>query len=259
MRRLWLPVCALLALGCSSDPSPSDAGPDAPFARDGGDDASTPSDVALEDHPDAVDAGGPDVVDAPAPVDAPDVVPTDVPSDDVQHDAQFADDAGDRPDVIAVADAGDAGGADAGPVTYHLDPPPPVLEARVLYQRTPCSGPCSGPPDAIALDAACTRTGSRLNFALRGCTFGPTSCVQITGLFPDFRSATGASVAIVGSATNQGQRLRVSSGATVGARQSFHVQFAATPSGTAIGVTGVPGRTVDPAAADLWLLGCEVR
>lgn len=254
--RLWLPVCALLALGCSSDPSPADAGTDAPVARDDGADAASPPDVALEDHPDVVDAGGPDVVDAPAPVDAPDVVPADVPPDDAQPDAQLADAAEDRPDVVAVVDAG---GSDAGPVTYHLDPPPPALEARVLYQRTPCAGTCSGPPDAIALDAACTRTGSRLSFSLRGCTFGPTSCVQITGLFPDFRSATGASVAIVGSATNQGQRLRVSSGATAGGRQSFHVQFAATPSGTAIGVTGVPGRTVDPAAADIWLLGCAVR
>lgn len=253
MRRLWLPVCALLALGCSSDPSPSDAGTDAPVARDDGADAASPPDVALEDHPDVVDAGGPDVVDAPTLVDAPDVVPADVPPDDAQPDAQLADAAEDRPDVIAVVDA--------GPVTYHLDPPPPVLEARVLYQRT-CrvvdGGACDTTPTDTAMTATCTRTGSRLNFNLRACAGSRGTCVELTGLFPDHRSATGASIALVGGLANQARNLRIRSGSVVSARQSFHVQFDA-PASAEPGATGIPGRTVDSAAADLWLLGCVVQ
>ncbi len=52
------PLLLLLALGCSETPPALDAGTDAPIARDDGADASTPPDVALEDRPDVVDAGG---------------------------------------------------------------------------------------------------------------------------------------------------------------------------------------------------------
>jgi len=253
MRAPWLPVCALLALGCSADPSPTDASADGAVPLDGGGDGAALPDAAdapPADTPrgDVVDAGAPDVPDAGAAPDAP------------PGDAGAAPDAspGDAPDVPA-ADVVDAGPADAGPQVYALDPPTGAVEGHVLYQRTPCAAPCSDPPDTIALGATCTRTGALLNFTLRGCTFGPTSCLQITGQFPDYRSATGATLAIVGGVANQGRDLRVSSGTAVAGRQSFHVQFAATPAGSAVGATGVPGRTVSPDLGDLWLLGCELR
>lgn len=41
------------------------------------------------------------------------------------------------------------------------------------------------------------------------------------------------------------------------ARQSFHIQFR-VPEGTRPALGGIPGRTVDPAYGDLWLLGCPL-
>lgn len=256
MRAPWLPVCALLALGCSADPSPTDASADGAVPLDGGGDGAALPDAAdapPADTPrgDVVDAGAPDVPDAGAAPDAP------------PGDAGAAPDAspGDAPDVPA-ADVVDAGPADAGPQVYALDPPTGAVEGHVLYQRTCAStdgGPCDEMVTDTALSATCTRTGNRLNFYVRACTGPRGVCLDMTGLFPDYRTSTGATLAIVGGVANQGRDLRVSSGTAVAGRQSFHVQFAATPAGSAVGATGVPGRTVSPDLGDLWLLGCELR
>ena len=252
-----LPVALIAILAaCSSEPAATalDGAPDTPA-------------VDAVDAADTVDVDAPaDARDAAVGVDAVDAAVVDVPGVEVAVDV--ADDAPDAAatdaptlDAPEVADVQpeDTAPADAGPVTWPLDPPPSMTMGHVLYQRTPCPEPCEGPADAIALNVSCARTGSRLNFDLRGCTFGPSSCLQITGAFPDYRNATGATVAIVGGVTNQGRNIRIAPGTTSGARQSFHVQFSAT-SGVGIpGVTGIHGRTVDPSLGDLWLLGCELR
>lgn len=250
--RPWLTICALLALGCSVAPPAVDAGTDGPSALDGGADAAT-----LPDAPVAVDARGDavavrdvpraDVVDAGAEDAAlPDVVLVfDVPQPPA-----------DAPDVaVAVPDVVDAPPADAGPQVYPLDPPPGVLEVRVLFFET-CArqdgGPCGFDPVTVVRSGSCVRTGSRLNFTL-------DTGYSITGLFPDYRSAAGASVAVVGGGATQGRDIEVVAGTEVGGRQSFRVSFSAPPTPSVGGVTGVPGRTASPARGDVWLLGCEVR
>lgn len=255
MRAPWLPVCALLALGCSADPSPTDAGADGAVPLDGGGDGAALPDVAdapPADTPrgDVVDAGAPDAPDAGAAPDAP------------PGDAGAGPDAspGDAPDVPA-ADIVDAGPADAGPRVYALDPPPGATEGHVLYQRTCAStdgGPCDEMVTDTALSATCARTGNRLNFYLRACTGPRGVCLDMTGLFLDYRTSTGATLAIVGGQANQARNLRIASGNVASGRQSFHVQFDA-PAGTSVtGATGIPGRTVDPAQGDAWLLGCPL-
>lgn len=82
---------------------------------------------------------------------------------------------------------------------------------------------------------------------------------MITGLFPDYRNTTGASISVVGGAATQGRDFVIVAGTQGGAQQSFRVSFSAPPLSGAPGVTGVPGRTLDPSRGDVCLLRCEVR
>jgi len=161
--RPWLPLCALLALGCASNPPPTDAGTDTPAPLDGGTDVTPPEDrpaaldvvavdrpdvnvgsdpVPLGDVVDVVDAGGEDapdavaVADVPA-MDAPDVVTADTP--DV---------------AVAVVDVADAG---------------PLCDAMLDSDYTNCGAcgvVCGDRPNAVGVcrAGACT-TACRSNFA----------------------------------------------------------------------------------------------
>lgn len=256
-----LPV-ALIALlaACSSEPAATgaDAAPDAPA-----DDAVIAADAVDAPPPtDAPDAAGGDVVDATASVDAP-------LADAAGVDAAAVGDAPDvlgvdvavldaAADVAAVEDVVDTGPTDAGPTTWPLDPPPGAVEGHVLYQRTPCPEPCEGPADTVAQAVACDVTGGRLSFSLRGCIAGG-GCLTLTGVFPSVSSDAGATLSIVGALANQGRNLRLTPGQASAGRRSFRVQFNAPAVPGFVGVTGVPGRTVDPSLGDLWLLGCAVR
>lgn len=245
--RLLPPVLCLLAFGCSADPSPADAGADGVVL-----------DARAEDRPDVppVDATvGTDVVDAVAVADAADAADgdaADVAAVDAAVDVGI--DTGASPDVVLE----DAASADAGPTRWPLDPPPLTTEGHVLYQRTPCPEPCDGPADTVAQAVACDVTGGRLSFSLRGCIAGG-GCLTLTGVFPSVSSDAGATLSIVGALANQGRNLRLTSGQPSAGRRSFRVQFNAPAVPGFVGVTGVPGRTVDPSLGDLWLLGCAVR
>ncbi|MFO0629658.1 MAG: hypothetical protein U0325_29045 [Polyangiales bacterium] len=273
--RPWLPLCALLALGCASNPPPTDAGTDTPAPLDGGTDVAPPEDrpaaldvVAVDmpdvnqteiapmvDAPDVVDAGGgedaPDavaVVDAPA-MDAPDVVTADTPDVavavvDVVQLADVVDAAADAPR--------DTGPADAGPVLYDLNQARGALEVRAAFKRTLPDGTvtvCDGAVDMTG----CEVSGGALRFSLRSCS------LTFTALLP-LGSSTGRVVTVTGGAG--GSPVDVSPvvvSGSPGLRQSFRVGVTTTRTTNTVGVEGLPGRTVDAARADLWLLGCEVR
>ncbi len=274
--RPWLPVCALLALGCASNPSPTDAGTDTPAPLDGGTDAAPPEDrpaaldVVAVDTPDVnqteiapmvdvVDAGGgedaPDAVavaDVPA-LDAPDVVTADTPDvavavADVVDVVQLADGVSDAP-----TDAPrDTGPADAGPVLYDLNQARGALEVRAVFRMIL--------PDrsTLACESAadmtgCEVSGGALRFSLRSCG------LTFTALLP-LGSSTGRVVTVTGGAGSSPVDVSpvVVSGSP-GLRQSFRVGVTTTRTTNTVGVEGLPGRTVDAARGDLWLLGCEVR
>ena len=257
-----LPV-ALIALlaACSSEPAApgADAAPDATDAA--AVDVVSPADIVdASAHADARDAAvGVDAVDAAA-VDVPglDVAVGDAVGDALDVAAADAP-ALDAPDVADVRPV-DTAPADAGPVTWPLDPQPGAVEGHVLYQEA-CTGgvPCEGPPYSAVPQVTCERSGTVVTFSARACvpTTSPT-CVSLTGRFPSYPQSTGATLAIVGAVAVQGRDLRITGGAA-GPRQSFHVQFGAPFAGGTPGATGIPGRTVDPTLGDLWLLGCAVR
>lgn len=158
--RPWLPVCALLALGCASDPPRTDAGTDTPAPLDGGTDVTPPEDrpaaldVVAVDMPDVSPteiAPMVDVVDVGGGEDAPDAVAVaDVPAMDAP-DVVTAD----TPDVaVAVADVVDAG---------------PVCDAMLDSDYTNCGAcgvVCGDRPNAVGVcrAGACT-TACRSNFA----------------------------------------------------------------------------------------------
>jgi hypothetical protein len=265
MRRALL-VAFLLPACFNDSPPPADAGADAVVVDAGNDapptDQGAPADVGADTGPE--DAGqldaGPEDVSPAADADAPAV---DAGQDAGQLDA--------GPEDTGAVDAGqDAGrdvgvdvprdvGVDAGPVTYDLEAERTGLEVRVVYLRTCTSrdgGLCSAdaPPVTVVQSASCSRAGDRLTFSVRACPF-PDDCSQLSGMFPSYRNATGA---VVGVGATFSRTLRVASGPIIGGRQSFHVQLDAPPVSGSPGVVGVPGRTVDPALGDLWLLGCPV-
>jgi len=278
--RPWLPLCALLALGCASDPSPTDAGTDAPAPLDAGADATPPEDrpaaldivavdtpdvhmgsdpVPLGDVVDVVDAGGgedaPDAVavaDVPA-LDAPDVVTADTPDvavavADVVDVVQLADGVSDAP-----SDAPrDTGPADAGPVLYDLNQARGALEVHITGARLlPEASVC---PD-LARNASCSITGDTVNLNVEACYVSLTGQLRLADAGPPVLFVGSGCVGGCGTASP----LRVTFAPRAGLRQSVHVQFAAAPFRGAPGFTGVQGRTADPSLADLWLLGCEVR
>ena len=274
----YAPLFALLALGCSETPAPD---------ADAQVDASRPDLCVCQDGtlpPDVIDAGGADVVDAPAPVDAPDapelpdVVDAAVGADAVDAVAVVdavaldAGDAavGDAGDVaVAVADAPDVQLADvvdvatdrpdvvdvpqdAGPVLYDLNAVRTGLEVRAVYRRVSSEGAldCEGAADMTS----CFVSSNTLSFSLRAC--GRT----FTGLVP-LGTTTGRLVVVTPGApraTNDFNPVVVA-GTGVGARQGFRIGVSAPQDEATPGVTGIAGRTVDPMRGDIWLLGCEVR
>ena len=277
----YAPLFALLALGCSETPAPD---------ADAQVDASRPDLCVCQDGtlpPDVIDAGGVDVVDAPAPVDAPDVpelpdvVDAAVGADAgdavavVDAVALDAGDAavGDAPDVaVAVADAPDVQLADvvdaatdrpdvvdvpqdAGPVLYDLNAVRTGLEVRAVYRQPDRSftEDCDGP----VTNASCSVMGDSLRFAFRTCS---TSFAGVFAVTSD--AGTRALSLSTTGAGNFAPRLRFTAGtARPGSpsRQGFHIQFARDIVSPEPGATGIPGRTVDPMLGDIWILGCPLN
>ena len=277
--RPWLPLCALLALGCASNPSPTDAGTDAPAPLDGGADATPPDDrpaaldvvavdtpdvrmstdpVPLGDVVDVVDVvdAGEDAPDAVAVVDVPAMDAPDATSADVVDVAVAVADA---PDVVQLADVVDAaadaprdtGPADAGPVAYDLNQARSALEVRTIYSDlgSTVGTACDAMPTAVT----CRVESGTLHFGIDGAC-GRT----FTGVVP-LATATGRVVSASSTQPAYDYSPVVVVGAPRAGRQSIRLGVAAPRPPTGAGVAGVPGRTVDAARGDLWLLGCEVR
>jgi hypothetical protein len=272
--RPWLPVCALLALGCASTPPPTDAGTDTPAPLDGGTDAAPPEDrpaaldVVAVDTPDVnqteiapmvdvVDAGGgedaPDAVavaDVPA-LDAPDVVTADTPDvavavADVVDVVQLADGVSDAP-----TDAPrDTGPADAGPVLYDLNQARGALEVRAIYSDVGSS--VGTRCDVVAAVASCRVESGVLRFGAEACGRSFSGEVPLA-------TTTGRVVSVSSTQPAYDYSPVVVVGAAQAGRQSIRLGVAAPRPSTGAGVAGVPGRTVDAARGDVWLLGCEVR
>lgn len=280
-------------LDASADTGPADTGTDAP--RDhGGDDLPVPVDVVdagdvdtgpdaqLEDVPavdvEDLDAAAADVVDVHL-VDAADDASTDA-SHDAAVDVLLVDavdasadtsldvprDEGHELGVDAGEDAGgdvgtdvvdvprdegvDTGPVDAGPTRYDLDAARSIFEVHSAFMRLNFSGTrtvCDGPSNAT-----CSVSGGFVTFNLYGCFSGN----YLTG-----RIAVGSGIR-AGALDFNGNylpTLRITSGTERSHRQSFLVQFAGPLDGSRDGAEGLPGRTVDPALGDLWLLGCPVE
>lgn len=213
-----------------------DAPEDRPAPVDAGDA------VAVGDAPavDALDAGGADAgADAVAVGDA-------VALEDVV-DVQLVDAAADRPDVVAVDVP-----RDGGAVVYDLEAVRTETSYRVAARETYPSGAaenCEAPPT----DTSCSVMSGTLRFSVRACG------VYLTGLLP-LSTTTGRVVSIfAGGGGSSATTIRLTSGRRIAgspARQSFHIQVASAPFQGEPGLSGIPGRTVDPTLGDLWLLGC---
>ncbi len=268
----WLLLALPLAAACSSDPVPVDSGPadvgpvqvdigadvvDVPAVpHDQGADSGAVDAVAVVDAPavDVVDAGVADAgSDAVAVGDAVDVIDAGVADavalEDVV-DVQLVDVAADRPDVVAVDVPRDAGPVDGGPVVYDLEAVRAGLEVRLAFtelgfrgSRTVCDAPST---------PSCAVRSGEVNFFLNGCFGG-------NGLTGRITTGTGSRSGALDFNGQYLPTLRITSGPVRGARQSFHVQFAGPVSGALSGAEGIPGRTVDSALGDLWLLGCQVE
>lgn len=227
------------------DASATDVPEDRPAPADAGSDAGPVDAVAVGDAPavDALDAGGADAgADVVAVADA-------VALEDVV-DVQLVDVAADRPDAVAVDVPRDAGAVDGGPVVYDLEAVRAGLEVRLAFTRVSYTGSrtvC----DAPSAPSCAVRAGE-VNFFLNGCFGGNSLTGRIT-------TGTGSRTGALDFNGQYLPTLRIASGAVRGGRQSFHVQFAGPVSGTLSGSEGIPGRTVDPALGDLWLLGCGVE
>lgn len=147
----------------------------------------------------------------------------------------------------------DTGPADAGPMTYSLDMVRAGLEVRVAFVRVSSTGSrtvCDAPTSPT-----CSVSGGFVSFNLHACFGGSDLTGRVMVGNGDRPSAVALGLA-------GGQFLptaRITSGVEVGGRRSFLVQFAGPARGSASGAEGIPGRTVDPALGDLWLLGCEVQ
>jgi len=225
--------------------APVDAGEDAvadvAVVGDAGGDA-----VAVADVPamDAADAGAGDAGEDAVAVDVPDVQIV---------DSGPADAGSDRPDVVAVDAPRDAGPVDGGPVVYDLEATRAETSYRVVYRRiskgSGSTTDCDTPPTATS----CSVAGGTLRFSLHTCS------TDFTGALP-LSTTAGRTVSIfAGGGGSSATTVRIEVGRRIvgsPARQSFHVQIAAPVQNNEPGVTGIPGRTVDPALGDLWLLGC---
>ena len=248
------PLLALpLALAaCSSDPVPLDSGPadTGPVQVDIGNGVDV-IDVPAVPHDQGADSGAVDAGDAVAVVDAPAVDAVDAGDalEDVV-DVQLVDVAADRLDVVVADVPRDAGPVDGGPVVYDIEAARVGLEVRLAFTRVSYTGSrtvC----DAPSAPSCAVRAGE-VNFFLNGCFGG-------NGLTGRITTGTGSRTGALDFNGQYLPTLRITSGSIRDARQSFHVQFAGPVSGTLSGAEGIPGRTVDPALGDIWLLGCRVE
>ncbi|MDB4932999.1 MAG: hypothetical protein JWM10_5483 [Myxococcaceae bacterium] len=257
---------SLALSACASDPTdgnppPLDAGdvPAADLGRDAlvvdvVDDRPGPTDTGAIDAR-ATDAGGvrDGGIDVVAVGDATDAAGVEAATDGGLTDGGAAEVPADRPDAVVVADVpADMGPIDGGLVVYDLEAARGETSYRVIVRETLSNGAmedCDSPPTATS----CSVAAGTLQFSLRTCgtTFtGRMSLSTSVGRVLSISSGGGGS-----SATT----LRLESGRRVlgsPPRRSFHVQAAAPAINDEPVVSGVPGRTVDPALADLWLLGC---
>jgi len=286
--RFTLALAALALAACSSDPAPpADAGQD--VAVDLGGPDTGPVDTGIDAPRDTGTDRGPPIDDPPVvtdtgPVDAGcscDVgdtcngqgqcVPIDAGEErdtglvidtgiDVPTDTGV--DAGVDTGVDTGVDAGpadtgadtgvdvprDTGPVDAGPQTYDLEATRTGLEVYLLARRTSEGGTLDCPPDIAS--ATCTVTGNSLSFSVRAC-YG----VTFSGL-ADLRTSGPYALSFGEYFANVVQLQR----GRAGERRSFRVSFSAQPPPETrrTSYQGIPGRTVDPALADLWLLGCPV-
>jgi hypothetical protein len=257
----WLPLALCFALAaCDSDPC-LDASC-VTLTPDAGDAGQVPDVSATTDRPD-VGKLAPDVVAVAdvATVDVGEDV-VDVPVVDVVAVADAGVDAAvdaggdvvgvDVVDVPPVDVPRDAGAVDAGGVVYDLDVGRAALEAHFAGRRTlppPTSTSRECPDDASAV--TCSVAGGVLNFNLGACYGTSLTARFVLG------DAGASTLSIHGGGGGSFARvLRFATGSRIGGRRSFHVQFSAPPFQAEPGFDGVPGRTVDPALADLWLLGC---
>jgi hypothetical protein len=164
------------------------------------------------------------------------------------------------PDVDAPDAASDAA-TDAAPVRFDLAEPFPSERLAVLYQTVCAPGP---PCTSVTIDTvdgtqACTVMGGIVRSSFRACTSDRSRCYTVTVTATD----GGNSVVITGATGLPVQMMRVrhvtSDRYTAGgsARRNTHVQFFGDGSSATSGAIGIPGRTVDPAWGDAWLLGCR--
>jgi len=232
----FLTPLALCLTACSSDPSPT-PGPDAQVA----DAADVASELASDVAADAAGDTGPAVDVLDAAVDAPPDVTLGAVADvapDV-HDAAVGD----------VAADGDGGG---GVVTYDLGRMYGTLEAHATMHRTTPPMPYDERdcPDTVTRPT-CSFVGSTIRFDVQAC-YG----VGLTGLL--YLGDAGApTVSISGGGMGSFARtLRFDVGPSTAGRRNLHVQLAAPPFQGEYGISGIPGRSVDPDLGDLWLLGC---
>lgn len=271
----WLPLALCLALAaCDSDPCldascvtpPPDAG-DAGQAPDvsAADVADAPDTGELS--PDVVavaDASGADALDVVAVADAVEVAVdagedvVDVPVMDVVAVGDASTDVGvdvTRVDVIDVPPADvprDAGPSDAGGVVYDLEVGRTETNYAVAVRETYAGGlaeDCTAAPTM----PSCSVTRGVLAFSIRACGVYLTGSMAVSASMPRTLSI------FAGGGGSFATTLRLRAGARIAgspARQSFHVQAASVPFQGEPGLSGIPGRTVDPALADLWLLGC---
>ena len=211
--------------------------PDADAVADAGSDASSldASDAQFGD------AGSDAVAVADAGAEASVDAGTDVPAVDA---------AADRPDVVAVDAPRDAGPVDGGPVTYDLEAARAALEVRAMMHGTYPSGSMRDCSDVAS--SSCSVAGGVLNFSVNAC-FG----VTFTGRFVLGDAGPSGLSIFGGGGGSSATALRFATGSRVVGRRSFHVQFSAPTFQGEPGFSGISGRTVDPALADLWLLGCQ--
>ena len=118
---------------------------------------------------------------------------------------------------------------------------------RTLPPPTSTSRDCPDDPSS----ASCSVVAGVVSFNLGAC-FG----TSLTGRFVLGDAGPSTLSIFGGGGGSSATVLRFATGSRTGGRRSFHVQFSAAPFQGEVGFSGVPGRTVDPALADLWLLGC---
>lgn len=240
MRRL-LPF-ALLAAGCFTDPTPpADAGQDASQGEDWHDVVEASVDTGQ-----LLDAGQDVGPSDTGPL--PDLDPLDLgPEAGVVDAGQRQDIPSDNIIVDPPRDAGpdvrDSGPVDAGPTVYDLEGPRTALEVHLVARRSNSGGALDC---ADATMSSCSIRNGQLSFSVTACG---------GGLFSGLARETGAPS--LSTTTYFAQMVQVRLGALIDRRRSAHFQWAATSTGDD-SYRGIAGRTVDPALADLWVLGCPV-